>query len=71
MTLDVTNAEIEFMGDFAAGRITMGDDDAEPLLGVTALESAGIEVDPVNQCLKKLPALRLKGAGSPFSKRWQ
>ena len=61
LTLDVTTAEIEFMGDFTAGRIIMGDDGAEPLLGVTALESAGIEVDPVNQRLKKLPALRLKG----------
>ena len=61
LTLDVTTAEIEFMGDFTAGRIIMGDDDAEPLLGVTALESAGIEVDPVNHRLKKLPALRLKG----------
>ena len=58
--MDVTTADIEFMGDFTAGRIIMGDDDAEPLLGVTALESAGIEVDPVNQRLKKLPALRLK-----------
>ena len=61
LKLHVTTAEIAFMGDFTAGRIIMGDDDAEPLLGVTALESAGIEVDPVNQRLKKLPALRLKG----------
>ena len=58
--MDVTTADIEFMGDFTAGRIIMGDDDAEPLLGVTALESAGIEIDPVNRRLKKLPALRLK-----------
>ena len=58
--VDVTTADIEFMGDFTAGRIIMGDEDAEPRLGVTALESAGIEVDPVNQRLKKLPALRLK-----------
>ena len=58
--MDVTTADIEFMGDFTAGRILMGEDDAEPLLGVTALESAGIEVDPANQRLKKLPALRLK-----------
>lgn len=58
--VDVTTADIEFMGDFTAGRIIMGDEDAEPLLGVTALESAGIEIDPVNQRLKKLPALRLK-----------
>lgn len=66
VALDVTTAEIEFMGDFTAGRIIMGDDDAEPLLGVTALESAGIEVDPVNQRLKKLPALRLKTLDSDY-----
>ena len=30
------------------------------LLGVTALESLGIEIDPLNQQLKKLPAVRLK-----------
>ena len=64
--MDVTTADIEFMGDFTAGRILMGDDDAEPLLGVTALESAGIEVDPVNRHLKKLPALRLKRVATRF-----
>ena len=42
----------------------MGDTDAEPLLGVTALESVGIEVDPNSQTLKKLPAVRLKGIRS-------
>ena len=60
VTMDVTTGEIEFMGEFTAGLI-FGDADAEPLLGVTALESAGIEVDPQNQRLKKLPAVRLKG----------
>ncbi|MXZ16002.1 MAG: clan AA aspartic protease, partial [Acidimicrobiales bacterium] len=34
--------------------------DVEPLLGLTALESAGIEVDPRNQQLKRLSAVRLK-----------
>ena len=43
-------------------RIIFGDADAEPLLGVTALESVGVEVDPQNQRLKKLPAVRLKGS---------
>ena len=62
--LDVTTGDIEFMGDFTAGRIIMADDDAEPLLGVTALESAGIEVDPVHQRLTRLPALRLKRLAS-------
>jgi hypothetical protein len=42
------------------GTIIFGDDDAEPILGVTALESVGIEVDPRNQRLKRMPATRLK-----------
>ena len=56
----VADAFIEFMGDLTAGRILIGEDGVEPLFGVTALESAGIEVDPVSQRLKRLPALRLK-----------
>lgn len=61
LVLDVTVAAIEFMGETVGGTVIYGDDDAEPLLGVTALESVGIEVDPVNQRLKRLPAVRLKG----------
>lgn len=38
----------------------MGADDAERLLGVTGLESVGIEVGPLNQRLKRLPAVRFK-----------
>ncbi len=59
--MDVTTGDIEFMGDLTAGLLIFGDADAEPLLGVTALESVGVEVDPVNQRLKRLPAVRLKG----------
>ena len=61
VTMDVTTAEIELMGELTAGLVIFGDADAEPLLGVTALESAGIEIDPQNQRLKKLPTVRLKG----------
>lgn len=61
ITLDVTTGEIEVMGELTAGLIIFGDADAEPLLGVTALESAGIEIDPQNQRMKKLPTVRLKG----------
>ena len=61
LRLDIGVAEIEFMGEVVGGTVMFGDDDAEPLLGVTALESVGIEVDPVNQRLKRLPAVRLKG----------
>ncbi len=58
--MDITTADIEFMGDIVGGTIIFGDDDAEPILGVTALESVGIEVDPQNQRLKRMPATRLK-----------
>lgn len=51
---------IEFMGEITGGRIIFGPDDAEPLLGVTALESVGIIIDPANQKLKRLPAVPLK-----------
>ena len=61
LVLDVTTAEIEFMGEVVGGTIIMGEADAEPLLGVTALASVGIEVDPLNQRLKRRPAVRLKG----------
>ena len=58
--MDVTTAEIEFMGEIVGGTILFGEPDAEPLVGVTALESVGVEVDPVNQRLKRLPSIRLK-----------
>ena len=58
--LEIGVAIIEFMGEIVGATIIFGDDDVEPMLGVTALESAGIEVDPQNQRLKHLPAVRLK-----------
>ena len=59
--LDITGGRIEFMGETTWGTIVFGDENAEPLLGVTALESVGIEVDPRNQTLNRLPATRLRG----------
>jgi clan AA aspartic protease len=53
-------AKIEFMGETTAGRVIFGDPGSEPLLGVTALESVGIMVDPANKTLKRLPAIPLK-----------
>lgn len=58
--MNITTADIEFMGEIVGGTIILGEENAEPLLGVTALESVGIEVDPSNQRLKRLPAVRLK-----------
>ena len=51
---------IEFMGETTAGRVIFGDPGSEPILGVTALESVGIMVDPANKTLKRLPAIPLK-----------
>ena len=59
--MDVAVARVEFMGDFVGATIVFGEADAEPLLGVTALESVGIEVDPQNQTLKRLPSVRMRG----------
>jgi predicted aspartyl protease len=53
-------ARIEFMGDTTGGMIIFGPDDCEPILGVTALESTGIVVDPKTNQLKRLPAVPLK-----------
>jgi clan AA aspartic protease len=53
-------ARIEFMGETTAGRVIFGEPECEPLLGVTALESVGIIVDPANKALKRLPAIPLK-----------
>ena len=61
IVMDITVGEIEFMGETVGGTILYGAANAEPLLGVTALESVGIEVDPLSQRLKRLPAVRLKG----------
>ena len=58
--LEIAGAQVEFMGDVVWTTVVFGDDDTEPILGVTALESVGIEVDPRSQRLKRLPAPRLK-----------
>ncbi len=53
-------AVIEFMGEITSGRVIFGPEDTEPILGVTALESVGITVDPRTGQLKRLPAIPLK-----------
>jgi clan AA aspartic protease len=51
---------IEVMGEVTVGRAVFGPEETEPVLGVTALESAGLTVDPTTQQLKRLPAVPLK-----------
>jgi len=69
ITFDVTIAEIEFMGERVGATVIYGPDDAEPILGVTALESVGIDVDPRSQRRKRSPAVRLKGARQRRTRR--
>ena len=64
--LDVTGGVIDFMGGRTLKDIVMlSDDDAEPLLGVTVLESLGIEIDARNEQLTKLPSTRMRGFLQP------
>ena len=53
-------AQIEFMGEITAGRVILGPEGTAPILGVTALESVGITIDPATHTLKRLPAVPLK-----------
>ena len=66
LTTEITTAEIEFFGETVGGTILFGEADAEPLLGATALQSVGIEVDPNDQRLKRRPAVRLKTFREPI-----
>lgn len=59
----IATAELDVLGEIAGATVVFGADDAEPLLGGAALESAGFEVDPVSQSLRKLPAGPLKPVG--------
>ena len=63
VSLDITTAEIEFKGEVVGGTIVYGDEGTEPVLGSTALDSGGFEVDPRNEELKRLPAVLLKAWG--------
>ena len=47
--------------------VGFGNDDMEPILGLTALESVGIEIDPVSQRLKRRPSVRIKGRAARCS----
>ncbi len=58
--MDITTGDIEFMGEIVGGTIIFAEAGTEAILGVTALESVGIDIDPRNQKLKRMPATRLK-----------
>jgi len=53
-------ARVTFMGAETVTRVIFGPEKSEPLLGVVALESTGIGVDPVSRTLKRMAAKPLK-----------
>ncbi len=53
-------AIVRFMGSETVAKVIFGPEKAEPLLGVVALESCGIAVDPVTRTLKRMVAKPLK-----------
>ena len=58
--MSVTTARVDLMGEVVGATILMGDEDSDPVMGMTAFASAGIEVDPRNQELRRLPYVRLR-----------
>jgi clan AA aspartic protease len=61
------HVRVSFLGSSTVSRIIFGPEDVEPILGVVALESTGIAVDPVSKTLKRMAAKPLKAArrGAP------
>jgi clan AA aspartic protease len=53
-------ARIAFLGEETVAQIIFGPSDAEPILGVVALETTGVVVDPITKMLKRLHARPLK-----------
>ena len=62
ISMDITTGDIELMGEIVGGTIVFGEENTVPLLGVTALESIGIEVDPRTRTLKNF---RASGSENP------
>ena len=58
--MSVTTGRVELMGEVVGATVFMADEDTDPVMGTTALASAGIEVDPRNQELRRLPFVRLR-----------
>jgi clan AA aspartic protease len=53
-------ARVSFMGSETVAQVIFGPEDAEPILGVGALENTGIGIDPVLRTLKRMAAKPLK-----------
>jgi clan AA aspartic protease len=59
VTVEITTGDIEFMGEVIGGLIAFGEAGTEPLLGVIALQAAGVEIDLLSESLRKGRRFRL------------
>ncbi len=66
---EVGEARISFWDEAFPIRLIFGSDGCEPILGVIALESAGIMVDPKNLTLTKLQVFPLKKVAAEMAAR--
>lgn len=57
---EVGFARVAFFGSETVTQVIFGPPDVEPILGVVALENAGVVIDPVTRNLKRLHAKPLK-----------
>jgi clan AA aspartic protease len=53
-------ARISFIGEETVTQVIFGPNEAEPIIGVVALESIGVMVDPITRTLRRLHARPLK-----------
>ena len=53
-------ARIAFLGSETVAQVIFGPPQAEPILGVVALENVGVTVDPVTRALRRMHARPLK-----------
>ena len=60
VTMDIAVSRLEFMGEITGGAIMIADAGAEPLLGIIAMQGAGIVVDTRNETVSKLPSIGLR-----------
>ena len=57
--LEVGVARVGLLGGLAGVTVVFADDGVRPLLGATAMESLGIEIDMHDESLRRLPAVHL------------
>ncbi len=59
VTRDIGNVTMHYDGDAGGVTAIFGGEGAPPIMGVTALETLGFDVDPVNGKLKRVEMLLL------------